>query len=185
MFASIEPFGSGLLPVGEGNQIFWEASGNPAGIPTIRLHGGPGSGLMSGYRRDCDPAKFMIVGIHQRGCGRSQHHATPDRRHRGGTRTSGVDRWLVTGVSWGTTLALAYAQAHPGRVTGLVLAAVVTTTASEVRWVTEQMGSVFPREWDEFALEAHATPGQRIIDAYYARITDADATVRASAAAGW
>lgn len=76
MFASIEPFGSGLLPVGEGNQIFWEASGNPAGIPAIRLHGGPGSGLMSGYRRDCDPAKFMIVGIHQRGCGRSLPLAT-------------------------------------------------------------------------------------------------------------
>jgi proline iminopeptidase len=198
MFASIEPFVSGLLPVGEGNQIFWEASGNPEGIPAIRLHGGPGSGLMSGYRRDFDPSKFMIVGIHQRGCGRSLPLAT-DAGADLDTNTTphliadieavrehlGVDRWLVTGVSWGTTLALAYAQAHPGRVTGLVLAAVVTTTASEVCWVSEQMGRVFPREWDEFALEAHARPGQRIIDAYYARITDSDATVRASAASAW
>jgi len=153
---------------------------------------------MSGYRRDCDPAKFMIVGIHQRGCGRSLPLATDSSADLATNTTPyliadieavrqhlGVDRWLVTGVSWGTTLALAYAQAHPARVTGLVLAAVVTTTASEVCWVTEQMGRVFPREWDEFALEAHATPGQRIIDAYYARITDADATVRASAAAAW
>lgn len=198
MFASIEPFGSGLLAVGEGNQIFWEVSGNPTGIPAIRLHGGPGSGLMSGYRRDFDPAKFMIVGIHQRGCGRSLPLATHSSADLATNTTPhliadieavrqhlGVDRWLVTGVSWGTTLALAYAQAHPGRVTALVLAAVATNTESEVRWICEEMGRVFPREWDEFAVEAHATPGQRIIDAYYARITDADETVRANAASAW
>jgi len=198
MCAAIEPFASGLLPVGEGNQVFWEASGNPAGIPAIRLHGGPGSGLGSGYRSDFDPSKFLIVGLHQRGCGRSVPLAS-DVGAQLDTNTTphliadieavrehlGVDRWLVTGVSWGTTLGLAYAQAHPERVTGLVLAAVVTTTASEVEWITEQMGRIFPREWDEFAAEAPATPGQRIIDAYYARITDADPAVRASAARAW
>lgn len=198
MFAAIEPFACGLLPVGEGNQIFWETSGNPAGIPALRLHGGPGSGLMSGYRRDFDPSVFMIVGLHQRGCGRSLPLAT-DAGADLDTNTTphliadieavrehlGVERWLITGVSWGTTLALAYAETHPERVTGLVLAAVVTTTASEVRWICEEMGNVFPREWDEFAVEAHAKPGQRIIDALYARITDADPAVRARAASAW
>jgi len=140
----------------------------------------------------------MIVGIHQRGCGRSRPLATDSSADLATNTTPhliadieavrlhlGVDRWLVTGVSWDTTLALAYVQAHPGRVAALVLAAVVTNTESEVRWICEEMGRVFPREWDECAVGAQATPGQRIIDAYYARITDADATVRANAASAW
>ena len=113
MFAAIEPFACGLLPVGEGTEIYWETSGNPAGIPALRLHGGPGSGLMSGYRRDFDPSVFMIVGLHQRGCGRSLPLAT-DAGSDLDTNTTphlvadieavrehlGVERWLITGVSW-------------------------------------------------------------------------------------
>jgi proline iminopeptidase len=164
----------------------------------VRLHGGPGSGLGAGFRRDFDPEIFLIVGLHQRGCGRSRPLATDPGADLAANTTSnliadlealrthlGIDRWLVTGVSWGTTLALAYAQAHPERVRGLVLAAVTTTTAAEVEWITEQMGRVFPREWEEFAAAAHAAPGQSIIDAYRVRILDLDPTVRAAAALAW
>ena len=185
MFPSIEPFASGWLPVGEGNSLYWETSGNPDGVPAIRLHGGPGSGLSSGYRRDFDPDLFLIVGLDQRGCGRSRPLATDDLTEIASNTTANqlsdlealrehldIDRWMITGISWGTTLALAYAQAFPERVLSLVLAAVVTTSDEEVDWVTEQMGCVFPREWELFAAESGARNGQRVIDAYYARITD-------------
>jgi proline iminopeptidase len=94
-----------------------------------------------------------------------------------------VERWLLSGVSWGSTLALAYAQAHPGRVSEIILMAVTTTSAQEVHWVTESMGRIFPREWDEFA--SIAPPGQSVIDAYYERITDPSLAVREATARAW
>jgi proline iminopeptidase len=97
----------------------------------------------------------------------------------------GVEQWLVTGVSWGTTLALAYAQAHPSSVAGLVLFAVTNTSAEEVEWITESMGRVFPREWEVFEAASHRKPGQRVIDAYYELITHPDASVREEAARAW
>ena len=97
----------------------------------------------------------------------------------------GVERWLVTGVSWGTTLAQAYAQAHPSRVTELVLFAVTSTSAEEVEWITESMGRVFPREWDAFLAASHRKPGQRVIDAYYELLTHSDASVHEKAARAW
>ncbi len=198
MFPPIETFASGWLPVGDGNEIYWEASGNPNGKPALRLHGGPGSGIMTGYRRDFDPGKFLIVAFEQRGCGRSRPRATEPVADLSTNTTAaliadievlrthlGVEAWLLTGVSWGTTLALAYAQAHPERVSEIVLAAVTTTTAAEVDWITEQMARVFPREWDQFAAAASPKPGQRLIDAYYERITHSDPVVREQAARAW
>ena len=153
---------------------------------------------MSSYRRHFDPERFLIVSFEQRGCGRSRPLATdPDvdlltnntpalisdmeelRRH------LGIETWLLSGISWGTTLALAYAQAYPERVTEIVLTAVATTTSSEVQWVTEQMRRIFPREWDQFAAAARPEPGQSLIDAYYKRITHPDRKVRESAALAW
>jgi proline iminopeptidase len=196
VFPPISPYAHGLLPTTDGNAIYWETSGNPRGIPAVRLHGGPGSGLGDGYRRDFDPHRFLIVGIHQRGCGKSTPLASDDLANLHSNTTQaiiadlesvrehlGIERWLVTGVSWGTTLALAYTQAHPHRVTGIVLAAVTTTTATEVEWITEAMGRVFPREWESFAAEAHARPGQRLIDAYYERMLDP--STREAAALAW
>jgi proline iminopeptidase len=198
MFSPIEPFATGYLPVSDGNEIYWETSGNPEGKPALHLHGGPGSGNGTGYRRRFDPSKFLIVTFDQRGCGRSRPliidpaadlltNTTPAliadiealRVH------LGVDAWLVNGLSWGTTLGLAYAQAHPERVSELILFAVTTTSASEVEWITEAMGRVFPREWEEFEAASHRKPGQRIIDAYYELITDPDPAVREQAARAW
>jgi proline iminopeptidase len=145
-----------------------------------------------------DPERFLIVSFEQRGCGRSRPlvtdpsadlstNTTPTlisdieelRRH------LGIEAWLLSGVSWGTTLALAYAQAYPDRVREIMLTAVTTTTRSEVEWVTEQMRRIFPREWDQFAAAVRREPGQRLIDAYYERITDPDQNVRESTAGAW
>jgi proline iminopeptidase len=198
MFPPIEPFASGYLAVSDGNEIYWEASGNPSGKPALHLHGGPGSGIMAGYRRRFDPDRFLIVSFEQRGCGRSRPLVTDPAADLSTNTTPaliadiealgahlGVDRWLVTGLSWGSTLALAYAQAHPARVSELILFAVTTTSASEVEWITETIGRVFPREWEQFVAAAHRRPGQRLIDAFYDLITHPDPAVRESAARAW
>jgi proline iminopeptidase len=198
MFPPIEPFATGMLPVSDGNQIYWETSGNPEGKPALHLHGGPGGGIMTGYRRRFDPEKYLIVGFEQRGCGRSRPLATHENIATNTTQALiadiealrehlGIKQWLVTGLSWGTTLSLAYAQAHPDRVSEIVLLAVTNTTPREVEWITEAtgMGNIFPREWDQLAAASGARPGQRIIDAMYERITDPDPAVRAQAAQDW
>lgn len=197
-FPAIEPFASGLLPVSDGNEIYWEASGNRSGKPALYLHGGPGSGMKVGYRRWFDPEAHLIVGFEQRGCGRSRPLVTDDL---GTLRTNttahligdiealrthlDVDRWLVAGVSWGTTLALAYAQAYPDHVSEIALLAVATTTRREVEWITEDMGRLFPEEWEAFRIGADAAPGERLVDAYYRLLTDPDPARRAGAAAAW
>ncbi|HEU5433191.1 MAG TPA: prolyl aminopeptidase [Thermomicrobiales bacterium] len=198
LFPPIEPFATGYLNVGDGNELYWEASGNPDGKPALHLHGGPGSGIKTGYRRRFDPARFLIVSFEQRGCGRSRPLVIDSAADLSTNTTPalvadiealrqffGVERWLVSGISWGTTLALAYAQSHPDRVSELILTAVTTTTAAEVEWITEAMGRVFPREWEAFATAAHRQPGQRLIDAFYDRITDPAPAVRAEAARAW
>ncbi len=196
MFPPIEPFATGMLPVDNGNVIYWEASGNPEGKPVLHLHGGPGGGMMMGYRRRFDPDQYMIVGFKQRGCGRSRPLATKANLSTNTTQALirdiealrahlGVEQWLLTGLSWGTTLSLAYAQAHPDRVSEIVLLAVTTTTPEEVEWITESVGKLFPREWDAFVAAAHPKPGQRLIDAYYDLVTHPDPSVRAGAIHAW
>lgn len=198
-FPLIEPFDTGMLPVGDGNTIYWEASGNPSGKPAVFLHGGPGAGLgAGGYRRTFDPDRYLVVGLDQRGCGRSlplvtdrlealQQNTTQAliadiemlRRH------LGFESWTVTGVSWGTTLALAYAQTRPDRVTELALLAVTTTSSSEVEWISETVGRLFPREWDAFERASRREPGERLVDAYHRLLTDGDPAVRTQAAIDW
>ncbi|MCZ2263999.1 MULTISPECIES: alpha/beta fold hydrolase [unclassified Isoptericola] len=189
---------TGRLRVADGNELYYEAVGDPDGPAVLWLHGGPGSGAGTGHRRRIDPARQQAITFDQRGCGRSRPLVTERldlldenttaaqiedvealRRH------LGVDRWLVTGASWGSTLALAYAQAYPERVTGLALFAVVTTSTSEVEWVTEDMGRVFPEEWEVFAAAVDRAPGERVVDAYARALRDPDARVRARAAAAW
>ena len=198
MFPSIEPFNTGWLRVADGNELYWEASGNPEGKAALYLHGGPGGGIMTGYRRHFDPDSFLIVSFEQRGCGRSRPLVTEPSADLAGNTTQalisdiealrdhlGVSAWLVVGVSWGTTLALGYAQAHPHRVSEIVLALVTTTTKAEVQWITEDIRRIFPREWNAFEAAAHRKQGQRLIDAYYQQITDPDEEVRESAALAW
>ncbi|ESZ21550.1 prolyl aminopeptidase [Mesorhizobium sp. L48C026A00] len=195
----IDPFDTGLLSVADGNEIYWEVSGNPDGKPALYLHGGPGSALGSGsYRRRFDPQKYRIVGINQRGCGRSRPRITDalGELHRNTTqsligdieavrRHLGIDTWLVSGVSWGTTLALAYAQAHPDRVSELVLVAVTTTSREEVNWITERVGRIFPEAWQRFEQASARRDGERIVEAYARRLATGDIEDRLRAARTW
>ncbi len=198
MFPPLKPFRTGLLRAADGNEIYWETSGNPAGTPALYLHGGPGGGAGEGYRRHYDPDKFLIVSFDQRGCGRSRPLVTDEGADLASNTTQailadmealrehlGVKAWLITGVSWGSALGLAYAQAHPDKVSALVLALIHVPSAFTVDWITEQMRRVFPREWDEFAAASQRQPGQRIIDAFYQRITHPEREVREAAARAW
>jgi proline iminopeptidase len=188
-----------MLDVGDGQTAYWECCGNPRGRPALFLHGGPGGGCGQGARRFFDPDRFRVVLFDLRGCGRSRPLASdPDTDLSVNTTAHliedieklrelhEVDRWTVLGVSWGTTLGLAYAQAHPDCVAGLVLALVTTTSGREVRWITEDVGRIFPREWDRFAA---AIPDSfrwmRLVDAYATLLADPDPAVRERAAREW
>lgn len=194
-----QPFANGLLAVSTGNEIYWEASGNPKGKPALYLHGGPGSGLRSGsYRQRFDPEKYCIIGIDQRGCGRSRPLATDDlnQLHLNNTHTLiedieavrkhlGINQWLIAGSSWGATLALAYAQAHPDHVSELVLVAVTTTSRSEVNWITEGVRNLFPEAWDEFEKASLRRNGERVVEAYARRLASDCLEDRLQAARDW
>src|SRR2546430_5846326 len=164
LYPDIEPDAQGMLDVGGGHLVYWESCGNPLGKPALVLHGGPGSGAGAHWRRFFDPAVYRVVLFDQRGCGRS----TPDA---GDVRTDlstntmphlladieklrthlQIDRWLLLGGSWGSALGLGYAQRHPERVTEIVLFSVVTSTPAEHRWLTRDLGRIFPEQWDGFS----------------------------------
>jgi proline iminopeptidase len=194
----VEPYASGLLTVADGSQIYWETSGKPQGRPALFLHGGPGGRLGEGYRRRYDPDRFMIIGLDQRGSGRSRPLASQDLGSLSTNTTQqliadieelrdhlGIDRWLVTGVSWGTSLAVAYTIAHADRVTGVVLTAVGLSGRPMVQWITETVGMIFPYEWAEYVAASSRRSGERVVDAYYRLLTDADPAVRTQAAQDW
>lgn len=192
-----EPSDSGWLDRPGGARLYWEESGDRAGLPALYLHGGPGSGLgRGGYRRRFDPDRYRVVGLDQRGCGRSTPWAVDDLDHLDAITTGtlvadvealrehlGIDAWLVHGVSWGSTLALAYALAHRDRVTALVLTAVTTGGRDEIDWITEGVGRVFPEAWHRFA--ADVPDGVRVVEHYARRLRDPDPGVRAAAADAW
>lgn len=157
-----DPFDSGLMDVGGGHRVHWEVRGNPDGKPAIVLHGGPGSGAVPWWQTFFDPERYMVVLMDQRGCGRSLPNAGDDRAALQHNTTAhlvsdleqlrsrlDIERWLVFGGSWGSTLGLAYAVQHQARVSELVLWAVVTSRAREIRWLTHAMGEVYPQEYDE------------------------------------
>lgn len=158
-FQPIEPYETGLLDVGDGQQIYWECCGNPAGRPALFLHGGPGTGCSVGQRRFFDPDVYRAVLFDQRGSGRSLPLASQSGSNLASNTTAhlvadierlrellGVESWIVLGLSWGTTLGLAYAQAHRQRVKAMVLGFVTTTSRAEVQWITNDVGRIFPRE---------------------------------------
>lgn len=198
MYPHIEPYDWGLLETGDGNSIYWECCGNPEGQPAVYVHGGPGSGCSAGARRFFDPRKYKIVLYDQRGCGRSrpllndrshlQFNTTPHLiRDLEALRTHlSIERWVMLGISWGTTLALAYAEAFPQRVMALVLACVTTTSKREVEWITRGIAPIFPQEWERFAGHIPADlQRERIVDAYAELLFDQDTSVNAAAAAQW
>src|SRR5690349_9720586 len=146
-----------MLGVGDGHRLYWETHGNPDGKPVVVLHGGPGSGSSPRFAQMFDPSVYRVVLFDQRNCGRSTPHASDPTVDLSTNTTQaliadcerlrehlGIDRWMVWGGSWGSTLGLAYAETHPDRVTEMVLVNVVTTTHWETEWVTHAMGRVFP-----------------------------------------
>ena len=163
LFPPIEPYEHGMLDVGHGHRIYWECSGNPDGEPALVLHGGPGSGASVNARRNFDPQHYRIIVFDQRNCGRSTPHAAEPDVDLSHNTTShlvadiealrvhvGVEQWLILGGSWGVTLALAYAEAHPHRVSALVLYSVATTTRAEIEWITRGVGRFFPEQFATF-----------------------------------
>ena len=198
-YPAIEPFESGFLRTSDGADLYWERSGNPFGIPALWLHGGPGGSLgTGGYRRHFDPDRYLLIGIDQRGSGRSRPLIIDARGTLPEHTTArliedielvramlNIQQWVVAGVSWGTTLALAYALTYPNRVRALALVAVTTTSRTEVDWITEDVGRVFPEEWNEFRESAHQRPGERIVDAYARRLATSEHNDREAAALAW
>src|SRR5215831_2325671 len=195
-FPAIESYDTGMLDVGDGHCLYWECCGNPEGRPAIYLHGGPGSGCTPGQRRWFDPEAYRVVLFDQRGSARSRPQASEPDADLGANTTAhlvgdiealrkhlGVEIWTVLGMSWGTTLGLAYAQAHPERVSGLVLALVGTTSRREVQWLTRDVGRIFPQEWDRFASAVPDTLRHlALVDAYATLLFDPDPAIRAHAA---
>lgn len=198
-YPAVEPYECGLLEVTDGHTVYWESVGNPAGIPAVHLHGGPGSGSTFAARRSFDPLAYRAVLFDQRGCGRSRPWASEAEADLSTNTTAhliedlerlrehlGIDRWVVVGVSWGVTLGLAYAQAHPERVIAMVLAAVTAGTRRETDWITRDMGRVFPREWERFvAVVPEADRGGALAAAYGRLLADPDPEVRTRAALEW
>ncbi|MFD9794963.1 prolyl aminopeptidase [Streptomyces sp. NPDC059070] len=188
-----------MLDVGDGNLVHWEVCGNPRGKPALVVHGGPGSGCGPRAREYFDPTRYRVVLFDQRGCGRSTPHASDpatDMRHNTTGHLIadmerlrehlGIERWLLYGGSWGSTLLLAYAEQHPERVTEIVVASVTTTRRSEIDWLYRGVGRFFPREWERFLAGAPGTPRDGDVVGAYARLTEhPDAAVREQAAADW
>src|SRR4030081_126639 len=188
------PLPSQLLPVGDSHEIYVETVGRADGIPAVYLHGGPGSGCQPDHRRLFDPERFHAVLFDQRGAGRSRpkglreantlDHLIADME---AIRQSlGFERWMIVGGSWGATLALAYAQAHPDRVTGIVLRATFLGTRKEIEdGFLNVLPRIYPGLYEDFLNVLPAEERKHPIDAYFRRILDADSTVHSPAARGW
>jgi proline iminopeptidase len=200
-YPPIEPYDSGLLEVGDGNRVYWEVCGRPDGKPAVFLHGGPGGGCSPNHRRMFDPDRYRVVLFDQRNCGRSLPHAAePDTDLAANTTEHllgdieqlrehlGIDRWLVWGGSWGSTLAFAYAERFPHRVTELVQVAVTNTTRAEIDWLYGGLGAYFPADWDRYrgfvGLGPTAT-GTELATAYNVLLQGDDLPARDAAAIEW
>jgi proline iminopeptidase len=193
LFPDIAPFETGLLPLSAGHVMYWEQVGNPRGQPVLFLHGGPGAGAGAVHRRFFDPHHWRIVIFDQRGAGRSRplgelrDNTTPHLvqdietlRH-----FLGIEQWVLFGGSWGSTLALAYAQAHPERVTGCVLRGVFLGRKQEVDWFLYGLRRVFPDAWDNFAEHIPAAERGDLLKAYLYRLCHPDPALHLPAARAW
>lgn len=193
LFPEIAPHRTGFLEPDGLHRIYWEESGNPAGVPVLLLHGGPGSGTSPLQRRFFDPAYYRIVLFDQRGAGRSTPYAeladntTPHLINDIELlrRTLDVDKWLVFGGSWGSTLALAYGEAHPEACLGFVLRGIFLCRKSEIDWFLYGMRTLFPEAWRDFAGLIPDNERGDLLEAYHARLIDPDPAVHLPAARAW
>jgi proline iminopeptidase len=193
LYPEIEPYNTGMLRLDAVHEMYYEESGNPRGAPVVFLHGGPGAGSAPAHRRFFDPAHYRIVVYDQRGAGRSRplgelrDNTTPHlvadlerlRAH------LGIERWLVFGGSWGSTLALAYGIAHPDRCVGLVLRGIFLCRKSEIEWFLYGLRNLFPEAWRAFAGAIPEAERKDLLKAYHRRLTHRDPAVHMPAARAW
>ena len=193
-YPELQPYNRGRLRVSPLHEIYFEECGNPAGKPAVVLHGGPGGGISPFLRQIHDPEAYRIILFDQRGCGQSTPYAELQdnttwalvadmealRRH------MGIDRWQVLGGSWGSTLALAYAETHPERVTELIVRGIFTLRKSEIRWFYQEgADALFPDAWESFLAPIPQAERHDLVTAYHRRLTGADRTAQMACARAW
>ncbi len=194
IYPPISPYATHELAVGDGHRLYVEECGRPDGIPAVFLHGGPGAGCEPAHRRFFDPERYRIVLFDQRGCGRSTPHASLDRNttwhlvadlERIRERL-GIERWLVFGGSWGSTLALAYGETHPERVLSLVVRGIFLCRDAEIRWFYQEGASwAFPDYWEDFLAPIPPEERHDLVAAYHGRLTGPNEVARMAAAKAW
>ncbi|MEO5805282.1 prolyl aminopeptidase [Devosia sp.] len=193
-YPEIEPYASGHLDVGNGHSIYWERIGTPGAKPAVFLHGGPGGGISPNQRRLFDPARYDVLLFDQRGCGRSTPYASLDNNTTWDLVGDieqlrdmvGVESWLVFGGSWGSTLALAYAQTHPERTSEIVLRGIFTLRRAELLWYYQEGAhNIFPDKWEAFVAPIPEAERGDLMGAYRKRLVSDDEAVRLAAATAW
>ncbi|MFG3228826.1 prolyl aminopeptidase [Kitasatospora sp. NPDC048194] len=199
LYPETSPYDAGFLDTGDGNRIYYEQLGSPEGKPALGVHGGPGAGAPKRPLRSWDPERYRVIRFDQRNCGRSTPHASDPAADMSLNTTQhliddmerlrehlGIEKWLLNGASWGSTLALAYAQQHPERVTEIILQAVTTTRRSEIDWLYRGAGRFHPEAWDRF--REGVPEGERdgdLVAAYARLMENPDRKVREKAAVDW
>ncbi|NYT59030.1 prolyl aminopeptidase [Alcaligenaceae bacterium] len=195
MYPDIQPYAHGFLNTEDGHQVYWELCGNPQGKPAIFLHGGPGGGCSTAHRRLFNPERYKVLLFDQRGCGRSTPHASLENNttwdlvadmERLRTEVLQADQMLVFGGSWGSTLALAYAQKHTAQVSELIVRGIFTIRQQELQWFYQDGASrLFPDYWEAYLAPIPQDEQHDLISAYHRRLTGADRAVQLEAAHAW
>ncbi len=194
LYPPIDPYHHDWLDVGDGHSIYYEESGNPDGIPCVFVHGGPGGGTSPAARQFFDPARYHIVLFDQRGCGHSTPHAALNANTTWDLVADmerlrellGIEAWLVFGGSWGSTLALAYAQRHPEAVTGLILRGIFLLREREIQWFYQHGASeLYPDSWEHYLKPIPESERDDLVHAFHRRLTSDDPEVRLDAARAW
>jgi proline iminopeptidase len=196
LYPEIQPYETGMLDVGDGHRLYWELSGNPQGKPVVFLHGGPGGGSSPDHRRQFNPDKYKILVFDQRGCGKSTPYAELDHNttwdlvddiEKLRTQVSKVDKWMVFGGSWGSTLSLAYAETYPERVTEIVLRGIFLFHQDELDWMYKEGGAsrVYPDKFEDFIGPIPESERGDLVEAYRKRLTSSDKDEQLAAAKAW
>ncbi len=194
LYPEIEPFHTGRLKVSPVHELYFEQSGNPKGKPVVFLHGGPGGGTEAKHRRYFDPTIYRIVLVDQRGCGRSTPFASLEDNTtwhlvadiEALRKELAIEKWQVFGGSWGSTLALAYAETHPECVTELVLRGIFLLRKEEIQWFYQEGASwMYPDAWEPYLNHIPAPERRDLLRAYYTRLTSSDPAVQSAAAKAW
>ncbi len=194
LYPMLEPYRRGWLAMPHGHEIYFEECGNPDGVPALIVHGGPGGGSNPIMRRYHDPERYRIVLFDQRGCGLSRPHASLERNTTSDLvadierlrKHLGIERWQLFGGSWGSTLSLIYAEAHPDRVSSLILRGIFLLRRAEIDWFYQEgCGWLYPQEFDAFRAPIPQSERSDMVAAYYRRLTHADRRVQLEAARAW